>query len=119
FGSEIRFPYYEDLIKHVDTRNTLQPVEIKLKKQSAQWVATYLTNLYSVRNPSENQTNNLIRITYNPGGNSVMVIAGPADLEEIRGIIERLDNSEPSANEFRIIRLKNTVADELATTIES
>ena len=98
FGGDIRFPYYEKLIKDLDVRNVLLPVEIKIKNRSAQWIATYLTNLYAVRYPNENQTGNLVRITYNPSANSVLVQAAPADLEEIRGMIEKLDNGEPPPN---------------------
>jgi type II secretory pathway component GspD/PulD (secretin) len=119
FGPEIRFPYYERLMETLDQPNSNLPTAIKLNKASAQQVATYLTNFYNIRYPDESQTTNLVRFSYSTAANTVFVQAGPGDLEEIRGIIESLDKATPPANELRIIRLKNTVADDLATTLET
>src|SRR5262249_43520338 len=46
FGSKLRFPYYKNLIKQFDIRNTNLPVPFALQKASAQQVATMLSQIY-------------------------------------------------------------------------
>ncbi len=119
FGSELRFEYYKKLIKDLDIKNTNLPTVIPLKKAAAQQVATYLTRFYAARYPEDTTNGNLIRITYDTRSNSILVQAGPADLEEIQLIIQRLDTSHGPTNELRIYRLKNTVAEDLATVLQT
>jgi type II secretory pathway component GspD/PulD (secretin) len=120
FGPELRFAYYENLIKQLDSKNTNQPVPIPLKKASAQQVATLINQFNNQRYPDQSAQGDLIRFMYDTSSNTVWVQAGKGDLEEIRSLIERLDNSVSSAlNELRIIRLKNAPADELANTLQS
>jgi type II secretion system protein D len=90
----------------------------QLKKASAAQVATLLQQFYSQRFPSEGTTQNQVRITSDTSTNTVIVQAGPADLDEIRQMIERIDNTVSEAvNDLRIIRLQNTIADEMANTV--
>src|SRR5205807_1779495 len=120
FGGELRFPYYKALIKQFDIRNTNLPISVPLKKASAQQVANLLTQFYAQRYVGENSTGDLIRFSYDTSSNSVIIQAGKGDLEEIRGLIERLDTATSLAtNDLRIIRLKNSPADELASTLQT
>src|SRR5262249_44965851 len=104
----------------LDSPNTNQPVPIALKKASAQQVATLINQFNNQRYPDQTAQGDLIRFMYDTSSNTVWVQAGKGDLEEIRSLIERLDNSVPLAlKELRIIRLKNAPADELANTLQS
>src|SRR5262249_18927482 len=86
-----------------------------LKKASAQIVATQLNNFYSIRYP---QDTNQTRFSYDTSTNTVIVQAAPADLDEIRAFIERIDNTQPvGANLLRIVPLKYALADELANLL--
>jgi type II secretion system protein D len=120
FGSELRFPYYRNLIKQLDIRNTNQPVPIALKKASAQQIANMLTQFYAQRYPGENANGDLIRFSYDTSSNTVFVQAGRGDLEEIRAMIERMDSYPPQArNELRIYRLSFSSAEDLANTLQT
>jgi general secretion pathway protein D len=89
-----------------------------LRKAAAAQIATLLTQFYAQRYPQENNTQNQVRITSDNSTNTVFVQAGPADMDEIRQLIERLDSSHSSAvNDLRIVRVNNALADELANTI--
>jgi type II secretory pathway component GspD/PulD (secretin) len=120
FGPEIRFQYYESLIKAIDLKNTNVPVSIPLKRASAQQVANLLTQFYNNRySPTgETATSDLVKFSYDTSTNTVLVQAGRGDLEEIRSIVERLDTAvSPAQNDLRIVRLTNGVASEMASTI--
>src|SRR5438552_2839458 len=59
-----------------------------------------------------------IKITYDDSTNTVFVQAAPADMDEIRGLIERIDTTVSSAvNDLRIYHLKNALADELSNIL--
>src|SRR5262249_53361622 len=121
FGPDLRFPYYRELIKQLDTKNTNLPIPIKLKKASAQLVANQLTQFYNQRYNAAGETsaNNLTRFTYDTSSNTIFVQAGRGDLEEIQSLIDRIDSEVPLAiNELRIIRLHNSPADDLANTLQ-
>ena len=86
-----------------------------LKKAAASRVATLITNFYAQRYPMKQPAQHQVRVTYDDSSNTVFVQAAPADLEEIRGLISRIDNTVSSAvNELRIVPLKNVLSDELA-----
>src|SRR5262249_53276448 len=121
FGPDLRFPYYRELIKQLDTKNTNLPIPIKLKKASAQLVANQLTQFYNQRYNAAGETsaNNLTRFTYDTSSNTIFVQAGRGDLEETQSLIDRIDSEVPLAiNELRIIRLHNSPADDLANTLQ-
>jgi general secretion pathway protein D len=107
-------------IKRLDKPMTTEgkAVPFSLKKASASRVATLLINFYSQRYPNETLAQNQIRITSEDSTNTVFVQAAPADLEEIRGLIERIDNTVSSAvNELRIVPLRNALATDMANLI--
>jgi type II secretion system protein D len=93
-------------------------IPFSLKKASASRVATLLINWYSQRYPNETLAQHQVRVTPEDSTNTVFVQAAPADLEEIRELIERIDNTVSSAvNELEIIHLRNALASELTTLI--
>lgn len=116
FGPELRLDYYKKLIKDLDRKGTNSLTAFSLKKASAQQVATLLGQFYSQRYPGEQ---NLIRFSYDTSTNQIFVQAGPGDLSEIQGIIERIDNGiNQSTSDLKIIRLKNALAEELSATLQ-
>lgn len=112
-----------DVIKEIErldipTAPGAKPVYFPLKNASASSVADQVTRFYSTRYPNETDANNQIRVTADNRSNTVIVQAAPADLAEIRDLIQRIDGSVSSAvNDLRIIRLNNALADELANTL--
>ena len=81
-------------------------------------MATLLLNWYSQRYPNEALTQNQIRITSEDSTNTILVQAAPADLDEIRSMIERIDDTVSSAvNELRIVPVRNALASDMATLI--
>lgn len=113
----------EEIVKEIaklDQKNAAIAgmIPFPLKKASAQQVANIIVQLYSQRYPNETTLQNQIRITFDVSTNTIFVQAAPADLEEIKGLIDRLDSSSSAAvNDLRIVRLNNALADELANTI--
>jgi type II secretory pathway component GspD/PulD (secretin) len=108
-------------IKRLDRPSTAEAraVPFPLTRASAARVATLINNFYAQRYPTETQAQNQIRVTYDDSTNTVFVQAAPADLEEIRGLIDRLDKFVSSAvNELRIVPLRNSLADELAVLLQ-
>jgi type II secretory pathway component GspD/PulD (secretin) len=93
-------------------------VPFPLKKASATRVASLLTSFYSTRYSGETAALDQIRITAEPTINTVFVQAAPADLDEIRALIERIDTTVSSAvNELRIIPLRFGTADEISSLL--
>jgi type II secretion system protein D len=90
---------------------------IYLKKASATQVATLLTNFYATQpyGPESNQ----IRINPDVSSNSILVQAAPADMAQIRKIIQRLDTKESGAiNDLRVVPLRNQLSDDLAILLQ-
>ncbi len=118
---ELRLPYYVEEIKKLDKLANSNPLTaFQLKKASAQQVATLVTQFYNQRYPEGTNAATLVRLTYDTSSNQVIVQAGPADMEDIKSLIERLDSSESGAtNEVRIVRLKNAIADEISAVLQS
>src|SRR5205807_6939690 len=84
-----------------------QAVPFPLKKASAARVDTFLNNWYLQRYPNETATQHQIRITHDDSTNTVYVQAAPADLTEIRELIERLDTYvSPAVNDIRVVILR-------------
>jgi type II secretion system protein D len=109
-----------DILKEIDrldqpTAPAAYPHAFPLKKASASRVAGQIQAFYATRYPNETEAQNQIRITHDDSINTVFVQAAPADLAEIKALIERIDGSVSSAiNELRIVPLRNALADELA-----
>jgi type II secretion system protein D len=92
-------------------------VYIQLKKASAPRVATLLSNFFASRYP-ETQAQNQIRISQEESTNSLIVQASPADLAEIKDLVEQIETTVSQAvNELRIVPLKNVTSDEMATLL--
>jgi type II secretion system protein D len=113
----------DDIIKEIrrlDIPTALkgQAAPFPLKKASAQQVATLVQNFYAQRYANETDAMHQIRITFDVPTNTVFVQAAPADMEEIRGLIERIDSTVSSAvNDLRIYHLHNALADELSNVL--
>jgi type II secretion system protein D len=92
-----------------------------LKKASASRVGNLLTNFYNQRysEGGEDQTKHQIRITFDVSTNTVFVQAAPADMAEIRDLIQYLDTDVSHAvNLLRIKRLKHAVAADVAALLQ-
>ncbi len=93
-------------------------VPFPLKRAAAARVAQLITNFYTDRFPNETHAQHQIRVTYDDGTNTVFVQAAPADLAEIRSLIEHIDTTFTNAvNDLRIVPLRSAVADDLAQII--
>lgn len=117
---QIRLPDIEKQIEQLDqpTAPSARATPFALKRAAAGRIATLVQNFYAQRYPNETNTQNLIRITSDDVTNTVFVQAAPADMEEIRSLIERLDVSTSSAvSELRIVPLRSATADVLATVL--
>jgi general secretion pathway protein D len=59
-----------------------------------------------------------VNVTANPRTNSIIVNGSPRDMEEVSQLIQRLDvNTAASVNQARMVRLKNSLAADVAATI--
>lgn len=86
-----------------------------LKRQSASRVANLITQFFADRYPNESRAQHQVRVTWDDNTNTVFVQAAPADLTEIRALVERIDTMPSLAvNDLRIFRLNNAVSDDLA-----
>lgn len=87
-----------------------------LKSAIASQVVTALTEFYQER---EGLGTN-IRAIADVRTNSVIVQGRASELAEVRKLIDGIDKEEPNAKaRMQVIRLKNAVAEELATTINT
>src|SRR5262249_55894862 len=105
----------EEVIKQIqdlDVPSPGAPVYIPLKKAGAQRVAQLLQTWVAQRYPNET---NQIRISFDTSSNAVIVQAAPADLADIRAMVERLDSAmSQSWNSMRIFHLQNALSDDMA-----
>ena len=93
-------------------------VAFPLKRAAAKRVGPLVSQFYSFRYPNETTTQNQIRVTWDDGTNTVFVQAAPADLVEIRSLIEHIDNMGSTAvNDLRIVPLKSAIASDLAAIV--
>jgi type II secretory pathway component GspD/PulD (secretin) len=114
----IRFKEVEDQIKSLDKPNLPQVNlrEFGLKNVPAARLGQLITNFYLTRYPGDQI--NQVRITWSDTGNTLFVQAPPAEMEEIKDLIDRIDSMEsPSINELRIKFIRNALADDLANLI--
>ena len=103
-------------IDRLDKKNAKQRelVPFRLRKASAARVATLVNTFWATRYPETNQ----IRVTYEDSTNQVFVQAAPADLVEIQQLIWNIDNTVARAtNDIRIVRLKPSFADQVASLL--
>jgi type II secretion system protein D len=93
-------------------------VAIPLKRASAARVDALLTAFYASRYSTEPSTLDQVRFTHEDTTNTLFVQAGPADLEDIRQLVERIDGSMSNTiNDVRVIFLHNALSDELAALL--
>ena len=91
---------------------------IYLKNQSAGRVATLINGFFAARFPQEAQGQNQVRVTFDEPSNSIIVQASPADLAEIRSLVERIDTTFSSAtSELRVVHLRNALAEDTALLV--
>lgn len=117
-----RFEYIVAEINKLDQPNSpaAGAYYFPLRKAPAARVANQVRSFYATRYASETDVNNQIRITHDDASNTVIVQASPADLAEIRSMIERIDSMVSNAvNELRIVQLRNAIPEELANTLMS
>ncbi|MBX7102475.1 MAG: hypothetical protein K1X57_00235 [Gemmataceae bacterium] len=113
----------KDVLKEIErldipTAPQARAFAFPLRKASASRVAGQITNFYSTRYPNETDQNHQVRITHDDASNTVFVQASPADLAEIKDLIERIDTAVSSAvNELRIVPLRNALSDELSNIL--
>ncbi len=120
---ESRIKDVEGDIKKLDVDNGPggQATPFALKKAPASRVSTLLTNFYNQRysESGEDQTKHQIRITFDVGTNTVFVQAAPADMAEIRELIEYLDTDVSHAvNTLRIKKINHAVSADLAALLQ-
>jgi type II secretion system protein D len=120
---ESRIKDVEREVKNLDVDNgpAGQATPFALKKASASRVGALLTNFYNQRysESGEDQSKHQIRITFDVSTNTVFVQAAPADMAEIRDLIQYLDTDVSHAvNSLRIKRLKHAVAADVAALLQ-
>ncbi len=87
-----------------------------LRNAPAQQVETTIRQFYSGRQGLAPQ----IEITGDPRTNSIIVNASPRDMLEVELLIQRLDAGESqTVNEVRTIRLQNSLANDIAQTLQA
>ena len=113
-----RMDELKDRISKLDVSNTLTPVRFPLKRAMAARVATQINGFYAGRYPNESTATMQVRATYDDATNSVFIQAAPADMDEIRALIERLDLFAMGAvDEFRVVPLRNAISGDLASVL--
>ena len=106
-----------DLVQQLD-----QPVApdtqfqvLRLKHASALDASQTITNFYSERGGLGPRPT--IAADYRT--NTILIQAGPRDIEEIKQLVANIDTSESAAvSEVRVFKLKNAVAEELVPVLE-
>jgi type II secretory pathway component GspD/PulD (secretin) len=105
-------------IKRFDQPNGLKATPFHLRRASAQRVSAIINSFWGSRYPLETTQLNEIRTTYDDATNTVFVQAGPADLDEIREFITKIDSiAGESTNELRIVHLNNSFSDDMANLL--
>ncbi|MFO0967069.1 MAG: secretin N-terminal domain-containing protein [Gemmataceae bacterium] len=113
----------DDVMKQVQALDQPTALESKtmpfaLKRQPANRVAAMISSFYADRFPTEARTQNIVRVTSDDATNTVFVQASPADMADIKSLIEHIDNTvSPAVSELRVVPLRNAVSDDLASII--
>ena len=108
----------KDRISKLDVTNTLTAVPFPLRRAMAARVATMINGFYAGRYPNESSATLQVRATYDDETNTVFVQAAPADMDEIRALIERIDRfAMGSVNEMRIVPMRNAISDDMASVL--
>jgi type II secretion system protein D len=108
----------KDRISKLDVTNTLTAVPFPLRRAMAARVATMINGFYAGRYPNESTATQQVRATYDDQTNTVFIQAAPADMDEIRALIERIDRfAMGSVNEMRIVPMKSAISDDMASVL--
>jgi type II secretion system protein D len=107
-----------ELIQHLD-----QPVApetqfrvFPLKHAAAATAQTTLTQVFADRG----QLGPVVRVTPDVRSNALIVQASPRDLQEVAAVLRQIDVARSAAvNEVRIIPLEHTLAQEVASVLQS
>jgi type II secretion system protein D len=110
-----RIPDIRNEIDRLDQPNGTTATPFHLQTASAQRVATIIQNFWSTRYGP--QDTNLVRVTYDDQSNTVFVQASPADMADIRTMIELMDHTAAPRNDLRLVHLKNAYSDDMATLL--
>jgi type II secretory pathway component GspD/PulD (secretin) len=110
----------KELKKLLDVPSAAPFKAFKLRKASAQLVASQLQNFWNTRYPGEPLTKNQFRVTFDIPNNTVFVQASPADLKDVEALIEQMDTAATRAvNDMRVFYLKNALSDELGQILSN
>ena len=114
--------FVKEEIKKLDVPNSTVAAmtPFKLKTASASRVAALVTSIFNQRyGVDENANQHQIRIYAEDHTNTVFVQAAPTDMDEIKTLIEFIDgNISDVKHDFRIVPLKNALADDLAALLQ-
>jgi type II secretory pathway component GspD/PulD (secretin) len=119
-GPESRFEDIRKMIRSIDVPNSdlAQAKPYRLKKASAQIVATQLQTFFNARFPGYPQTKNQFRVTYDSASNTVWVQGSQADLRDAWALMDDWDTTESFAvNDIKIFKLKQASAANLAQVL--
>jgi general secretion pathway protein D len=119
-GPEARFQDIKRMISNIDLPSSelAQPKPYRLKKASAQIVATQLQAFFNGRFPGEPQTKNQFRVMYDSASNTVWVQGSQADLRDAWALMDDWDTTESFAvNDIKVFRLKQASAANLAQVL--
>jgi type II secretory pathway component GspD/PulD (secretin) len=111
---------FEEILKQIKEHDKPNPpisqaVPFPLQRAGASRVAGQIQAWYAQRYPNETAAQHQIRFTADDTSNTVFVQASPADLADIRVLIEWYDSKESGAiNNLRIQPLRYALADELS-----
>ena len=91
-------------------------IVVKLKNGIASSIADIIDQTWQERFGLENRP----RLMADARTNSIVAIGTKADLQEVMGLIEKLDTQESGAvSEVQVVELRHAVAEELATTVNA
>ncbi len=91
-------------------------IVVKLKNGIASSIADIIDQTWQERFGLENRP----RLMADARTNSIVAVGTKADLQEIMGLIEKLDTQESGAvSEVQVVELRHAVAEELATTVNA
>lgn len=113
----------DDIVKEIKrldqpTAANGKALPFPLRKASAAKVEALINSFYASRFPNEAAAQHQIRVTHDASTNTVFVQAAPADMAEIRSLIQTIDTTVSSAvNDVRIVRLNNAAADDMANLL--
>ena len=120
-ASKARMPDIKKEIQRLDQPLTegSRAVPFKLERAPAVKVATFINNFYADRyGPAETRSQHQVRITWDDDSQTVFVQAAPADMADIRYLIEYVDRTPSAAkNELRVVPLRNAVAVNVANLL--